>query len=304
MMEWSVVTAVNNDHVLESCLLSSPALRSATQVILQRGYASAAAAYNTAIDKATTDLLVFVHQDVYLPEGWINALERTLGILTATDPNWGVLGVWGVPNSGGRTGYLYWTGLPRTPGRAFDGGVESTDPEGQEKPSPRFRNRPFEGVVEVTSLDEAVLIFRKSSELRFDERLPGYHLYGTDICLESKRRERKCYAISAFCIHNTDIGNMLPLQFWKCYWFLRCKWKTSLPIITPCTEITYWCWPVIRWHMARARNLLRRSHAPSRRVSDPGELYSELVRIGLAPPAAEPPHNLRTDVRARPMRHG
>lgn len=31
------------------------------------------------------------------------------------------------------------------------------------------------------SFDEVVLILRKDSGIRFDEQLPGFHLYGTDI---------------------------------------------------------------------------------------------------------------------------
>jgi hypothetical protein len=146
------------------------------------------------------------------------------------------------------------------------------------------RNRSFDGVVEVTSLDEVVLIVRKSSGLQFDESLPGYHFYGTDICLQARRRGMKSYAISAFCIHNTKIGNMLPWQFWRCYLFMRGKWRRELPITTPCTEITYGCWPMVHWNVVRMLNLVRRRHKAAGPVPDPGKLYEELVSLGLASP--------------------
>ena len=110
----------------------------------------------------------------------------------------------------------------------------------------------------MASLDEVVLIFRKSSGLMFDEYLPGYHLYGADICAEARRQGRKSYAISAFCIHNTNIGGILPLEFWKCYLFMRRKWMNSLPIHTPCTRISLSCGrsfagtlcTLVMWHWA------------------------------------------------------
>ena len=94
-MDLTIISAVNNDEILRSCLLSSPDIRGASEVILQRGYTSAARAYNAALEKAQTDLVVLAHQDVYLPKGWFDSLQRTLDLLSITDPNWGVLGVWG-----------------------------------------------------------------------------------------------------------------------------------------------------------------------------------------------------------------
>jgi hypothetical protein len=259
-MQWSVISAVNDERVLKTSLLASPGIQSAAEVILQRDHPSAPTAYNDAIKKATTDLLVFVHQDVYLPEGWIDTVKKTVETLSEQDPNWGVLGVWGaVDYSNQPIGYLWWTG---------NWGAKN----------------PFEGAKEIVSLDEAVLIFRKSSGLVFDERLPGYHLYGTDICMDARRLGRKCYAISAFCIHNTNIGGLLPLQFWKCYFFMRRKWKASLPIVTPCTRISFWCWPMIRWNLVFFRDMVLGRQKKLTRVENPGKLYDELLAHGQVRP--------------------
>jgi len=279
-MKWSIVSAVNSESTVASCLLKSPGVRSATDIILQRGYPSAAEAYNAAMRKAATDLLVFLHQDVYLPEGWFESVQKALAVLSLQDPNWGVLGVWGVTMSGGRAGYLCWSGLQPRRGIEFDGRPQGEDGEDLAG----VRNRPFDGVIEVTSLDEVILILRKSSGLQFDESLPGYHLYGTDICLEARRRGMKSYAISAFCIHNTRIGNLLPRQFWQCYLLMRRKWKQALPISTPCTEITLGCWPMVHWNVVRLLNLVRRRHRAAEPVPDPGKLYGEIVSLGLASP--------------------
>ena len=91
----------------------------------------------------------------------------------------------------------------------------------------------------------------------------------------------KCYAISAFCVHNTNGYKMLPYQFWRNCWCIRSKWKAELPIRTPCINITYSCWPMIRWNVVQALNILLRRHKPGRRVADPGVLYAEMVKGGI-----------------------
>ncbi|HTY85969.1 MAG TPA: glycosyltransferase [Candidatus Acidoferrum sp.] len=260
-MDWTLICATNDEQILRSCLLSSPDLPAARDVLLQRGFDGAAAAYNAAMDKARSDLLVFVHQDVYLPAGWLARVENAVGMISEKDPDWGVLGVWGVQTSGERAGLVYDGGWGRILGGQFDGGLE------------------------VESLDEMVLILRKSAGLNFDPRIAGFHMYGTDICLEAKRRGKKCYAIAALSIHNTNQYWMLPWQFWKGYWAMRKKWRAQLPVKTTCTDITRWCWPMIRWNVVRGVNLLtRRDSAPLKRVADPRHLYQELIASGKVAP--------------------
>ena len=135
------------------------------------------------------------------------------------------------------------------------------------------------------SLDEAVLIWRKSTGLRLDPQIPGFHMYGADICQEAKRLQMKCYAIAAFCIHNTNQYAMFPWQFWWGYLRMRRKWKAQLPIRTTCTEITHWCWPMIRWNVVQAANIMLGRHQAFKRLTDPARLYRELVARGLVNPA-------------------
>jgi hypothetical protein len=253
-MNWTVISATNNDAILQKCLLGSPGIRSATELILQRNYSSAAAAYNTAIERATTDVILLVHQDAYLPHGWDAALQKALQQMSKKDPRWAVMGVFGIQGSGREVGHLFCTEYMRELGQ------------------------PFEEPPEVRSLDEVLLVLRKSSGVRLDERLPGYHLYGTDLCLTARQRGLKCYALSAFCVHNTNGYNLLPFDFWKAYLYLRRKWRAELPIVTSCTKITFWCWPMLRWNLARSRDLLLKRHKAGSRVEDPRELYERIVR--------------------------
>ena len=269
-MDWTVIAAVNDEQVLESCLLRSPEVACAAEVILQRGYISAARAYNRGLEKAQTDLVILAHQDVYFPIGWLDSLHSTLDLLSLTVPDWGVLGVWGGVSEG-PPGYMYWTGVDGVAGK------------------------PFSGVREVRSLDEVVLILRRSSGLRFDERLSGFHMYGTDICLEAGRLGRKSYVFSGFCVHNTNVYNMLPLAFWKGCLFIRKKWKSKLPIQTPCVDITWSCWPMIRWNIVRAANILLERHNPGKRRSDPAAIYQHLADRELIVTSSAATHAERVD---------
>lgn len=257
----TIIAAVNNDAVLNSCLLGSPDLKSgAVEVLAMRGHPSAASAYNAGIAQAKGEYLVFVHQDVYLAEGWVAKFQETLKFLEQHDPNWGVLGMWGVTLTGEGVGYLYCTAGIRLLGESFA------------------------GCKQVRSLDEVLLVIRKSSGLRFDEAMGGFHMYGTDICLEAEHRGLKSYAFSAFGIHNSNGYGMLPWAFWRNFFQVRRKWRAALPVLAPCAEITTWCVPVLRWNVIQAANLLLKRHKVGKRLADPDHLYRELIAAGRVRP--------------------
>ena len=214
------------------------------RIIVQEGYSSASVAYNDAIDKAKTDLIVFAHQDVYFPKDWLADLNRSLKILEVSDSNWGVLGCSGVNNCGLFAAYLYSVGL------GILGG-------------------PFSQPIAIDTLDEFILILRKSSNLRFDPNLPSFHFYGTDICLSSRKAKKNCYAISAFSVHNTSYGPLAP-DFFRCYWPVKRKWKKHLPIQTPCIRITRWNEDlIIRRFKDTCFTLMGRDMRPLPRLDDP-----------------------------------
>lgn len=244
----SIVAAVNNMNVLKSNLLLSPELANGThhQLIIKHNYQSASLAYNSAIDEAENDLIIFIHQDIYLPETWFSDLERSLSYLKKNNIEWGVLGCSGCSKDAPfGMGRVYTTGL----------GVHGThilNPE------------PIE------TLDEIVLIIRRSSGLRFDSCLPHFHLYGTDICLSAKTHGLSCYVIPAFCIHNTHQIPGLPSEYWTCYEYIKRKWRAFLPIYTTCSTISYFNKKKYRQYFSEVyRKLLRRPLMPVRRLEDP-----------------------------------
>ncbi len=185
-MKIAVIAASNNEDILKSSLLASPDLRSGVEIQVQRGAKSAGEAYNRGIAATTAEVMVFVHQDVYLPAGWMKRLESALEWLAQKDPDWGVAGLFGVERDGAGQGHIYSTGLKRVLGEKFDGARE------------------------VETLDEVMLILRRKTGLRFDEALPGFHMYGADICLQAAERGKRSYAISACCVHNTNGIGLLP----------------------------------------------------------------------------------------------
>lgn len=271
-MNWSLITAVNDRSVLRTNLLASPGVGGFRDFIPQENAKSAGRAYNAAWTLAHGEVLVFAHQDVFFPPGWMGELGAGLDWLARRDPNWGVLGVWGLTASGVACGHTYCTGLGRVLG------------SGSAMP------------VRVRTLDEIVLIIRQGSELRFDERLPGFHLYGTDMCLQAHQKAMSCYAVPAFCVHNTNGLKYLPYSFWRAYAYLRRKWRRDLPVRTPCTTITRSGWPLIRHHLGSLHEHAIKGHQVGCRVPDPLGLYRQLLQRGSVRP--RPLSNELSSIRA------
>jgi glycosyltransferase involved in cell wall biosynthesis len=247
------VVSVNDREVFDRNFLASPCLSRLRdyQVLTQQNFSSAAKAYNDAIDRSANDLIVFCHQDILLPEGWLWQLEHALSQLESLDPNWGVLGSYGKTQDGRGWGHVY------SSGRGVIG-------------------EPFDQPIEIQTLDEIVLILRKSSGLRFDDSLPHFHFYGTDICLRATQRGLKSYAVSTFCIHNTHQYLVLPKEFYECCRHIKRIWKSYLPIQTTCVRITKLNLSI---YTRRLRELklrhIRRIEYGGRRVQDPSPLLKE-----------------------------
>jgi hypothetical protein len=140
-----------------------------------------------------------------------------------------------------------------------------------------FVGKSFKTPVEVSSLDEMILIIKRSSGLRFDAKLPGFHLYGTDICCEAEKRGLKCYVIPCFAVHNSCGITWLPLSFWKSYMYLRKKWQKRLPIVTPCTKISAGCTAIFDHLLRNAYMHIRGGKKPRRRVLDPETFYKNII---------------------------
>ncbi len=249
------VVAVNKRHILAANFLASPCLLGSHphQIILQEDFSSAAAAYNDAIEKSENDLIVFCHQDMFFPLSWISELQHTVERLETKDPKWGVLGCCGITSDGQFRGYVY------------SSGVEIIGGPGE--PS------------EIQTLDEIVLVVRKSSGLHFDRNLPSFHLYGTDICLRAAARGMRSYAISILCIHNTYQSFILPKEFFECCEYVKKVWKQWLPIQTTCIRITHSNLPIYvrRLKQSYFKHIRRDEHEVFR-TDDVSRLFEKVSR--------------------------
>jgi len=252
----AVVTAVNDDAVFNGSLLRSPEMASVKELRVQRGYASAGLAYNGGIKTSASPVMVFAHQDIFFPQGWFEFLSQTIREIAIKDPNWGVLGVYGTGTSGQAIGHIYSTGLEKVLGH------------------------PLEEPQEASSLDEVVLVVRRSAGLQFDEALPGFHLYGTDICLQARNQGLKCYVVSDFCIHNSNGLSVLPSDYTRAFLYMRRKWRGHLPVKTPCMLITRWGIPLLQHNLAVWTKVMFNRYPVGKRCADPSALYRRLLREG------------------------
>lgn len=248
------VVAVNDRKILEQNLLASACLQGAHQheVLVQENYPSAALAYNAGLRRAKNELVVFIHQDVFLPERWLTQLKYAVDHLNRKNSRWGVLGCWGARADGTKCGHVYSSGLGIL-GAAL------------EQPAP------------VQTLDEIVLILRKSSGLVFNESLSGFHFYGTDICMSALTQGLHAYVISAFCVHNTKQILRLPSDFYHCYAQIKLLWGERLPLHTTCIQVSRFNSEVYKRRMHDwLCSITQRKRHPALRVSDPRQILSQL----------------------------
>ncbi len=208
----------------------------------KRGRRAAGEAYDAIVDSATikhgdAELIVFAHQDVLLPAGWVDRLWGAVGYLEKADPSCrAVMGVVGVNSAGEVLGRSWSNGLRRIAGHAVE--------------------RPMA----VVSLDELVIILRRSSRVRFDKDLPGFHLYGTDIVQNALAARCGVYVFDGPVVHNSVPVSRLGPSYAAAYRYMQRKWRHRLPIPTTVMAVTHWGLPL--WHhrfASRKNSLLGRA---------------------------------------------
>ncbi|SHL65858.1 Glycosyltransferase like family protein [Roseovarius marisflavi] len=216
-MDWCCIAAVNDEAILSENLCTSPALRSDPErLTVLMDQKSATIAYNAGLERTTARYCVFAHQDVYLPDGWVERLAEEIASLDRMDSNWAVAGLFGVSiENGEHVGRVWSSGIGKELGNSF------------------------ELPIAVQSIDELLIILDRSKGLCFDEKLPGFHLYGTDIIQEARAAGFGTYVIHAPVVHNSQRVKTLQGPFLHAHDYLSRKWRANLPIVTPVTKITY-----------------------------------------------------------------
>lgn len=227
----AVVVASHSEKTLAANLGRSPLL-ARVPLHVERDAPSAAIAYNRALDATTAGIVVFAHHDVFLPLGWDRLLMRRVAEVQAIDPDWAVLAAYGIGLDADSCGPVWSSSLGMIVGRV------------PLQPAP------------VQSCDEMLIVLRRSSGLRFDEALPGWHMYGTDIVQMARKAGKGAWAAPLPCIHNDRSHGVLGPDFDEACAFMERKWAGSLPIQTPVTTIGRSALSRLRhrWH--------RRKHLP------------------------------------------
>lgn len=241
----TLIAAVNDDAVYAQNLGASPAVRAGLPVIDCRHFASASRAYNHGLERCDTPVAVFVHQDVYLPHGWDARLVEVLDALDADAPAWGVAGCYGVDAAGHSLGRTWSTGLQRVVGERLD--------------------RP----ARAAALDELLLVVNLRHPIRFDEDLPGYHLYGTDVCVAADEAGLESWVFDAPVVHNSLPVDRLDRGYWAAYRHLQRKWKRLLPLQTPVRPVTRFAAPLWRRELRRRLRPGADRRPTFERLSDP-----------------------------------
>lgn len=210
-----VICAVDNREFLSRCLMLSPDVAAGSlPVVTVEGATSMTRAYNEGLARTDRTLCIFAHQDVYLPKGWQARAIAALNALGVVDPDWQVAGPYGLDAAG------------VAHGRVWDVSFE------------RELGNPPADPVPVRSFDELLLILRREPNYRFDENLPHFHLYGTDIAQSALMNGRGAYAIDLPVIHNNQPVNALDGGYGNAYRYARRKWREQLPIFTSVSKLS------------------------------------------------------------------
>lgn len=210
-----VICSVDNRDFLSRCLMRSPdVVAGSLPVVTVEGSTSMTKAYNEGLSRTDRTICLFAHQDVYLPEGWQARAVTKLNALSEFDPKWQVAGPFGLDDRGTPYGRIWDVSLNRELGSAL--------------------NTP----VPVRSFDELLLILRRDPDYRFDERLPHFHLYGTDMAQSALTSGRSAYAVDLPVIHNNQPVNRLDGGYGEAYRYARRKWRDQLPIYTSVSTLS------------------------------------------------------------------
>lgn len=249
-----VIAAVNNEEVLARNLAASPCVASGeVRLLCLRGARSTSLAYLEGMAQGDEPLIVFAHQDVYLPAGWTERLRAVVAAISRDDPAWAAVGPVGVSAADGSVAGRAWsTGL----GREVRGAAAL----------------PCEAV----SLDEVVIVLRRASGVAFDPALPDFHLYGTDIVTEARARGMKSYVAELPLVHNSRPVISLGGGYAAAYRHMQRKWRSRLPLRTTVGPVTRfglpWMWRRFRiWR--RWRSVADR---PGHPAADPREIARRL----------------------------
>ena len=214
----NIIVASHNEEILNNNLMRSN-LPSDANLVIMRGYNNVAKAYNDAIKKTKRGITMFVHHDVYLPDGWFKKLDKIMREFEYL--NIGVIGV---------------AGASRSDELEYKGNIINSGNEWK-----HGRTGDGYSVEDVQTVDEMLFIVRDNN-VSFDENL-GNHFYCADLCLRMIESGKDNYVINNPCSHVGSENNVKDKDgnfvysdsFYKSRDIIASKY--NFPIATTCILI-------------------------------------------------------------------
>jgi hypothetical protein len=252
MTKVSIAVGVNSEEILNECLLASPDIASGRLPLkIYRGYSVFAEMGNTALAESDADWLVILHQDIYLPTGFADRLESVLTSLENEHPEAAVLGVIGLGFDGQLEGRVWSSGLQGVVGKA----------------------EPV--LAQVQTLDECLLVVRRSVVTGFDPNLPSFHLYGTDVILNVQERGHSAWVADLPVIHHSRKYHALGKSYRTAWFYMRRKWRHRLPLANLVCTVS-WSPLSLYWLDYRIQKRSRKWDGRPKAVGHPVEIARSL----------------------------
>jgi 2-polyprenyl-3-methyl-5-hydroxy-6-metoxy-1,4-benzoquinol methylase len=186
------------------------------QVLAVQGATSAADAWARGAPQIDANWILIAHQDVYFPRGTGFALAAELAALEAAGRTAGPVGFAGLVRDTSMPGAVRYRGLVVDRLHLFDHGASG-------------------GAV---SIDELAVGLHRHAGLRIEPSL-GWHLWGTDLCLQAQQRIGRPVAelLDVPLFHNSANDATLPAAFYASAQQLLARYPDLTEVPTLCGAI-------------------------------------------------------------------
>ncbi len=183
-----------------------------TQAVILKGFKNVSEAQNKALMAYKHyQYIIFVHEDVFLPDTFEDDLETSINMLEKSHPNWYIAGA---------AGAFMEKGERKMAGWVLDRGSNW----GSKVKYPK----------KVDSVDELIMVVNAKYNIKFDEKLPYNHFYSSSLSLAAKKKGKETYVINAYCEHNSDHAYKDD-DFYEAEYYMLLKWTKYLPFATTCS---------------------------------------------------------------------
>lgn len=188
--------------------------------------------------------IIFCHQDILINFDNEEKLQQRILEIDSIDSCWALIG-----NAGGRN-------------NAFETFCRISDPHGENQYRGTFPTK-------VDSLDENFILLKRESGVTFSNNLSGFHLYGTDLCINADILGFSSYVVDFHLTHKSG-GNPKCASFKECHVQFIKKYHRAFRsrlIRTTCVSIfisgsTFLSWLCnLKWVLKRVKKFHRRFYS-------------------------------------------